>query len=150
MLSNCGAGEDSWESPLDYKEIKPVNPKGNQSWIFIGRTDAEAATLILQAPDGKSQLSGKDSCWERLRAGEGVTEDEMVGWHHPLTSKKLRTMVNFVQISSKFLSNLSFKIQTPSHHSDKSELNPAHKPSHSNRKRATQGVPISPLYRVSL
>ena len=104
-------------------------------------------------------LMGRANSLEKIHAGKdrgqekGVTEDEMVGWHHPLTSKKLRTMVNFIQISSKFLSNL-FKIQTPSHHSDKSELNPAfnpaHKPSHSNRKRATQGVPISPLYRVSL
>ena len=47
MLLNCGAGEDSWESPLDSKEIKPVNPEGNQSWIFIGRTDAEAEAPIL-------------------------------------------------------------------------------------------------------
>ena len=59
MLSNCGAGEDSWES-LDCKEIKPINPKGNQPWIFIGRTDAEAKAPILRPPDAKSQLIGKD------------------------------------------------------------------------------------------
>ena len=56
---------------LDYKEIRPVHPTGNQSWAFIGRTDAEAQTPILWPPDRKSQLIGKDSCWERLRAGEG-------------------------------------------------------------------------------
>ena len=57
MLLNCGAGEDS-ESPLDSKDIKPVNPKGNQLWIFIGRTDAKVP--ILWPPDAKSQLIGKD------------------------------------------------------------------------------------------
>ena len=73
------------ECPLDCKEIKPVNPKGNQSWIFIGRTDAEAETPILWPPDVKSWLIGKKLwCWDRLKAGGegGVTEDEMVGWHH--------------------------------------------------------------------
>ena len=59
MLSNRGAGEDSWES-LEYKEIKPVNPKGNQPWIFIGRTDAKAETPVLWPPDGKNWLTGKD------------------------------------------------------------------------------------------
>ena len=59
MLLNCGIGEDSWEL-LDCKEIQPVNPKGNQSWIFIGRTDAEAETPILLPPDVKNWLIGKD------------------------------------------------------------------------------------------
>ena len=59
MLSNRGAGEASWES-LEYKEIKPVNPKGNQPWIFIGRTDAETETSMLWPPDAKSWLIGKD------------------------------------------------------------------------------------------
>ena len=59
MLSNYGAGEDSWE-PLDSKEIKSVNPNGNQPWIFIERTDAEAEALIILPPDVKSQLIGKD------------------------------------------------------------------------------------------
>ena len=59
MLSNCGAEEDFWKSPLDSKEIKPVHPKVNQSWIFIGRTDAEAETPILWPPDAKSRLIGK-------------------------------------------------------------------------------------------
>ena len=57
MFSNYGAGEDSWES-MDRKQLKPVNPKGNQPWIFIGRTDAEAP--ILWPPDAKSWLIGKD------------------------------------------------------------------------------------------
>ena len=59
MLSNCGTGEDPLISPLDYKKINPVNPKGYKSWIFIGRTDAEAETPILWPPDVKSWLIGK-------------------------------------------------------------------------------------------
>ena len=79
--------EKTLESLLDCKEIKPVNPKGNQSWIFIGRTDAEA--LILWPPDAKSRLIGKDWCWKRLKAGgEGETEDETVGWHHRLNGQE--------------------------------------------------------------
>ena len=71
------------ESSLDYKETQPVNPKGNQSWIFIGRTDAEAETPILWPLGVKNRLTGRLWCWERLKAGgEGTTEDEMVGWHH--------------------------------------------------------------------
>ena len=85
MLLNCGVGEDSWESsPLHCKEIKPINPKGNQSWIFIGRTDIEAETPILWPSDGKNWLIGKDpdagKDWGREE--KGTTEDEMVGWHH--------------------------------------------------------------------
>ena len=73
--------EKSLESPLDYKEIKPVNPKRNQSCIFIKRTDAE--TPILWPPDVKSWLIGKDPDAGEDRGKEkGVTEDEMVGWHH--------------------------------------------------------------------
>ena len=76
--------EKTLESPLDYKEIKWVNPKGNQLWIFIGRTDAEAEAPILWPPDAKNQLTGKDSdAGEDGRQEEkGTTEDEMVGWHH--------------------------------------------------------------------
>ena len=76
--------EKTLESPLDCGEIKPVNPKGNQSWIFISRTDAEAETLILWPPDTKNWLiwkdpdAGKDWRWEE----KGMTEDEMVRWHH--------------------------------------------------------------------
>ena len=82
-LSNCGAGEDV-ESPLDSKEIRPVNPKGNQPSIITGRTDAEAKALILWPPDTKSRLIGKDSDAGKDRGLEvkGVKENEMVGWHH--------------------------------------------------------------------
>ena len=74
------------ESPVDCKEIQPVHPKGNQSWIFIGRTDAEAHTLILWPPDAKNWPTRKDSdAGENWRQEEkGTTEDEMVGWHHRL------------------------------------------------------------------
>ena len=60
MLLNCGVGEDSSCSPLDCKEIQPFHPKGDQSWVFLGRTDAEAETPILWPPDVKSLLFGKD------------------------------------------------------------------------------------------
>ena len=78
--------EKTLESPLDCKEIQPVHPKGNQSWMFTGRTDAEAETPILWPPDGKNWL-----IWKDLDAGkdwkqeeEEMREDEMVGWHHQL------------------------------------------------------------------
>ena len=73
-------------SPLDCKEIQPVNPKGNQSWIFIGRTDAEAETVILWAPAVKNWLIGKDpdAGKDGRQEEKGTTEDEMVGWHHRL------------------------------------------------------------------
>ena len=76
--------EKTLESPLDSKETKPVNPKGNQSWMFIGRTDARAETLILWPPYVKSWLIRKDpdagKDWRQ--EGKGMIEDEMVGWHH--------------------------------------------------------------------
>ena len=76
--------EKTLESPLDCKEIKPVHPKGNQSWIFIGRTDAEAETPILWPPDVKNWLNGidPDAGKDWRREEKGTTEDEMVGWHH--------------------------------------------------------------------
>ena len=79
MLWNCGPGEDH-KSPLDNKEIKPVNPKEYQPWIFIGRIDAEAEVPILCSPDEKSHLIGKDSDvgkdWRQKE--KGMSEDEMV------------------------------------------------------------------------
>ena len=76
--------EKTLESPLDCREIKPINPKGNQFWIFIWRTEAEA--LIVWPPDVKSQLFRKDpdagKDWRQEE--KGTTEDEMVGWHHRL------------------------------------------------------------------
>ena len=72
------------ESLLDYKEVRPVNPKGNQPWIFIGRIDNEAKTPILWPPDAKNLLITKDpEAWKDWRQEEkGTAEDEMVGWHH--------------------------------------------------------------------
>ena len=74
------------ESPLDCKEIQPVHPKGNQSWIFTGRTDAEAETPILWLQDVKNWLIWKDpdagKDWGQEE--KGTTEDEMIGWHHQL------------------------------------------------------------------
>ena len=83
MLLNCGVGEDSWKS-LDCKEIQPDSPKGDQSCVFIGKTDVEAETPILWPPDAKSWLLGKDSDSGRDWGQEekGTTEDEMAGWHH--------------------------------------------------------------------
>ena len=79
MLLNCGAGEDSWEC-LEFKEIKPNNPKGNQPWIFFGRTDAEAEAPILWPPDAKSWLFEKDPYAGKDLGQEekGAAEDEMV------------------------------------------------------------------------
>ena len=78
--------EKSLERPLDCKQIKPANPKGNQSWIFTGRIDAEAEALILWSPDAKSWLIWKDpdvgQYWSQEK---GMTEDKMVGWHHWLS-----------------------------------------------------------------
>ena len=75
--------EKTLESPLDRKEIQPVNPKGNQAWIFIGRSDAEAETLILWPPNAKNWLIGKDpgagKVWRQEK--KATTKDEMVGWH---------------------------------------------------------------------
>ena len=78
--------EKTLESPLDCKEIKPVNPKGNQSRIFIGRTDAEAEAPILWPPDAKNWLTGKRPwCWERLKAGGERDERGWDGWMASLT-----------------------------------------------------------------
>ena len=78
--------EKTLESPLDCKEIQSVHPKGNQSWVFIGRTDAEAETLIFWLPDEKNWLIWKDpdvrKDWRQEE--KGTTEDEMVRWHHQL------------------------------------------------------------------
>ena len=83
--------ENTLESPVDCKKIKPVNPKGNQAWIFIRRTDAEAETLILWPPDVKNWLIRKDpdagKDWRQEE--KGMTEDEMVGWHHWLDGHEL-------------------------------------------------------------
>ena len=78
--------EKTLESPLDCKQIQPAYPKGNQCWIFIGRTDAEAETPIFWPPDAKKWLIWKDpdagKDWRQEE--KGMTEDEMAGWHHRL------------------------------------------------------------------
>ena len=90
--------EKTLESPSDCKEIQPVHPKGDQSWVFFGRTDAEAETPILRPPHVMSWFIGKDTDagrdWEQEE--KGMTEDEMVGWHHRLMDmslSKLRELV---------------------------------------------------------
>ena len=83
MLLNCGIGEDSWDS-LGQREIQPVHPKGDQTWVFIRRIYVEAETPIFWPPDVKSWLIEKDpDAGKDLRQeGKGTTEDEMIGWHH--------------------------------------------------------------------
>ena len=82
--------EKTLDSPLDCKELQPVHPKGDQSWVFIGRTDFEAETPILWLPDAKSWLIWKDpdagKDWRQ--EDKGMREDEMVGWHHRLNGHK--------------------------------------------------------------
>ena len=91
MLLNCGVGEDSWES-LGLQRAQTSQSQGNQSLIFIGRTDAKAETPILWPPDvknwliGKDPDAGKDWRWEEKR----MTEDEMVGWHHWLNGHEFK------------------------------------------------------------
>ena len=82
--------EKTLESPWDCKEINPVNPKGDQSWIFIGRTDAEA-----EAPDAKSWLIEKDpdAGKDKKQEEKGTTEDEMVGWHHQLNGHEFKQVL---------------------------------------------------------
>ena len=80
--------EKTLESPLDCKEIQSVHPKGDQSWIFIGRTNAEAP--ILWPPDAKSWLTGKDPDAGKAWGQERVTEDETVGWHHWLNRHEFK------------------------------------------------------------
>ena len=77
--------EKTLDSPLDSKEIKPVNPQGNWSWIFIGRTNAQAEAPIFWSPDAKNQIVGKDCDAEKdWMLEKGMTEDEMIGWLHRL------------------------------------------------------------------
>ena len=89
MILNCSGGENSWES-LGLQGVEQVYPKENQSWILIGRTDVEAETPIIWPPDVKNWLiwkdpdAGKDGSWEE----KGMTENEMVGWHHWLDGQE--------------------------------------------------------------
>ena len=85
MLSNCDAGEDSWES-YGLQEIKPVNPKRNEPWMFTGGTDVEAEAPVLWPPNVKSRLIGKNPDAGKVWGQEDkwMTEDEMIGWHHQI------------------------------------------------------------------
>ena len=87
--------EKTLENPLDCKEIKPVYAKGNQPWIFIGKTDAEAEAAILWPPDAKSQLIGKDPDAEKdwRQDEKGMTKNHMVGWHHRLNGHEFEQML---------------------------------------------------------
>ena len=91
--------EKTLESPLDFKEIQPVHPKGNLSWLFIGRTDAEVETPILWPPDMKTWLIGKDpdagKDWGQEE--KGTTEDEMVGWHHRFNGNEFEKLQDIVK-----------------------------------------------------
>ena len=92
MPSNCGVGEDSWESIR--KEIKPVSLKENQPWILTGRTDAEAEALVVWSPNANSWLRGKDlhAGKDRGQEEQRGSEDEMTGWHHRCNGHELRGM----------------------------------------------------------
>ena len=98
--------EKNLESLLDCKEIQPVHPKGNQSWIFMGRTDAEVETLVLWLPDVKNWLVWKDPDprkdwrWEE----KGTTEDEMIGWYHQLAHTHVHRVGYTIQSSHPLLS----------------------------------------------
>ena len=88
MLLNCGVGEDSWES-RGLQGDPTIHPKGDQSWVYIGGTDAEAGTPVLRPPNEKSWLIGKDpDAGKDWRQEKGMTEDEMDGWHHQLDGRE--------------------------------------------------------------
>ena len=90
--------EKTLKSPLDCKEIQPVPPNGNQSWVFIGRTDAEAEASILWPPDVKSWLTGKDpdagKGWRQEE--KGMTKDKLIGWHHWLNGHEFEQALGVV------------------------------------------------------
>ena len=117
--------EKTLGSPLDCKEIKPVNPKGNQSWILIGKTDAEAETLILWPLDAKNWLIGKDSdagkdwgCEEKE-----TTEDEMVGEHHRFDGHEFEQLQELVKDKEAWHAAVHGIIKSWTWLSDWTELN---------------------------
>ena len=86
--------EKTLKSPLDSEEVKPVNSKGNQSWIFIGRTDVEAEAPILWSPDVKNWLIGKDcDAGKDWKQHKGTIKDEIVGWHHQVNGHKFEQIL---------------------------------------------------------
>ena len=117
--------EETLESPLDCKEIQPVHPKGGQSWVFIGMTDAEAETPILWPPDVKSWLIGKDPDagrdWEQ--AEKGTTEDEMAGWPYWLNGHELSKLRELVMDREAWRAAIHGVAKSQTQLSDWTELN---------------------------
>ena len=116
--------EKTLETPLDCKEIKPVHPEGNQSWIVIGRTDAEAETPILWPPDAKNQLIRKDPYARKdwRQEDKGMTEDEMVGWHHQLNRHEFEQAPGVVDGQESLASCSPWLLQSQTWLSDWTEL----------------------------
>ena len=116
--------EKTLETPLDCKEIKPVHPEGNQSWIVIGRTDAEAETPILWPPDAKNQLIRKDPYARKdwRQEDKGMTEDEMVGWHHQLNRHEFEQAPGVVDGQESLASCSPWRLQSQTWLSDWTEL----------------------------
>ena len=117
--------EKTLESPLDCKEIQPVHPKGDQSWVFIGRTDAKTETPILWPPDAKSWLIGKDPDAGRDWGQEekGMTEDEMVGWHHWLNEHEFEQALGVVMDREAWRAAVHGVTKSQTWLSDRTELN---------------------------